>query len=139
MTNEDLIRIAKKFIEDEDSCMHSNYSNIDLDNLEEEEIKLDIKIEFKSLLGICGCGRPEIVLENIYDILEKISHKNDEGNEFDLYDWADEDWRNLLILYVLDEAGLTSHGSSVYGSWISDLGKDFLLIFDDKDFNASYC
>jgi hypothetical protein len=41
-----------------------------------------------------------------------------------------------LILYVLDQRGLTEHGGSVNGSWLSDRGKqvrEIMRPFVDRD------
>lgn len=150
MKDEELFRIAKKFIADEDTCMNTNYKNKIVEECNKEDLLLDIKIEMQNQLGICGCGCPEIVLEGFYDILSKIKEMTDSIITVDhlinkynkIYDelrrWALEDWTHLQVLYDLDNVGYTDHGSSIFGAWITDEGRDFLIIFEDKNFNCHY-
>jgi len=144
MTDKELLEIAKYFLEIKDNCMSWNYINKDI----EEEIKnnrekviSDIKDEFTNLLGICGCGNPELVLEGIYNLLILIRDKykiTKAGEKYEeligIGDDRKVNWLYLAILYLLDDKGFTDHGTGIYGCWIDKLGKYYLKIFSDKQF-----
>lgn len=144
MTDKELLEIAKYFLEIKDNCMSWNYMDIDI----EEEIKnnrekviSDIKDEFVHLLGICGCGNPELVLEGIYNLLILIRDKykiTKAGEKYEeligIGDDRKVNWLYLAILYLLDVKGFTDHGTGIYGCWIDKLGKYYLKIFSDKQF-----
>ena len=155
MTDEELLKIAKYFVEIKDCCMSWNYMDIDI----EEEIKnnrekviSDIKDEFTYLLGICGCGSPELVLEGIYNLLILIRDRYDTTNNglskeetdkayekykelIGLGNGREVNWTYLAILYLLDDKGFTEHGTGIYGCWIDKLGEYYLKIFSDQVFD----
>lgn len=71
----------------------------------------------------CGCGQPEKVLAELIATL----------------DWAASDLASrpmyegpLLPLYVLDQVGFTEHGGSVFGSWLTDEGREWLANWGDQ-------
>lgn len=144
MSDKELLEIAKYFLEIKDTCMSWNY----MDKYIEEEIKnnrekviSDIKDEFVHLLGICGCGNPELVLEGIYNLLILIRDKSRSTKAEEKYeeligigDDRKVNWLYLAILYLLDDKGFTDHGTGIYGCWIDKLGKYYLKIFSDKQF-----
>ena len=155
MTDKELLEIADYFINIKvDTCMSWNYAGRDI----EEEIKnnrekviSDIKDEFVHLLGICGCGNPELVLEGIYNLLILIRDKSsitnnglseEETNKakekyeelIGIGDNRKVGWTYLAILYLLDDKGFIDHGTGIYGCWIDKLGEYYLKIFSDKQF-----
>lgn len=145
MTDKELLEIADYFINIKvDTCMSWNYTGRDI----EEEIKnnrekviSDIKDEFVHLLGICGCGNPELVLEGIYNLLILIRDKykiTKAGEKYEeligIGDDRKVNWAYLTILYLLDDKEFTDHGTGIYGCWIDKLGKYYLKIFSDKQF-----
>ena len=157
MTDEELLKIAKYFIEIKDTCMSWNYMGKNI----EEEIKnnrekviSDIKDEFSALLGICGCGNPELVFEGIYNLLVVIRDKSEYTNNglseeetnkaeekykelIGIGDNRKVNWTYLAILYLLDDKGFTEHGTGIYGCWINKLGEYYLKIFSDQQFRQS--
>ena len=104
-------------------------------------------------MDICGCGRRPWVLENIYELLVYLRDRDEHDFDKDQLDihiklpeffqgnnleaWADQSWCNLYTLYSLDSIGMIEHGFSIYNPWISDLGEDFLLLFEDREFDYS--
>lgn len=86
-------------------------------------------------LGFCGCGLPEKTLKSVHSYLSTL-------------DWAWQDWearfRELqshsglsedfwnFIAYFCDSKGLTEHGGSVGGAWLSDRGRDWLRIMNEE-------
>jgi hypothetical protein len=96
-------------------------------------------------LGWCGCGSPDEVLGFIRDVLQAMN------------DWTQANRRDdeaareaaqarqdallpraggmlvLSYLYMLGAHGLTEHGGSVYGSWITDEGERVLAMLSGID------
>lgn len=137
MTNEEFFKIAEYF----------NYKDF-LENItpeELEELKKTIKYDFYyNVLGLCGCGNPSRVGRGIYRYLTMVSNKEKfehHTEEYDKafhksYEWIyKKSWQNLAIAYMLDDKGLTEHGTSIGSCWITELGKMYLKIFDDKKFD----
>ena len=84
----------------------------------------------------CGCGIPEYAYKKAIEILELIQHRWDDENYDNpinkkLMDLLDNDHSVLYILYHFDVLELTEHGSSIYGSFITDYGKDFITIMKE--------
>lgn len=137
MTNEELYEIAEYFIK-KDTCMSHNYTGVDIKKIDLEELKNAIKDEFSSgILGICGCGTPEIVRKGIYDYLTMIKNRYDDPNS-KAYEWIDNSWQNLCIAYYLDDKEFTEHGTGIRGCCIDKLGEWYLKIFDDGIFDYEY-
>jgi hypothetical protein len=73
-------------------------------------------IEFDKLL--CGCGEPDKCWKLLYEYLQK-ADKNKYINTENTYE--------LFFIYVINnELEFTEHGSSIYGSWLTDKGKEVL-------------
>jgi len=75
-----------------------------------------VKYYYYDKLGWCGCGNPEVAILEVAKLLE--SFKTDVN--------LLKDPLSLCLAYELDRAGFTEHGSSVYGSWLTDDGRYFL-------------
>lgn len=147
LTHDELIRIATKFINDEDTCMHSNYVLDGIETYDDEMICHSIKSEFAfGKLGLCGCIDPGFVISGIYNLLNYIDAQQKEDNVLPpiggktysrLYEWSDDEneWTRLFALYTIDTCGLIDHGTSLHYPWLTDLGKDFIIIFSDEDFD----
>lgn len=81
-------------------------------------------------LGFCGCGWPDEGLAAVHELLTVF------GGGFGDDAWEDRqatirrllptDAVRHLVLSMLDHAGLTEHGSSVLGSWLTPRGKWWL-------------
>jgi hypothetical protein len=75
-------------------------------------------------LGFCGCGLPDETRDWLADILSAIDSK-----EFNDIEKAvkEKPWlATAFLMYVLDAAGYTEHGSSVGRAWLTDKGKEAL-------------
>ena len=100
------------------------------------------------IIKICGCGSPEDTIICIRDYLQILSDKF-ANKDVEMEKWhqicADSRKRMLekfnaeyvtdnpllqFMAYMLDDKGLTEHGSSVDGSWITDLGKMCLYVYN---------
>lgn len=69
---------------------------------------------------MCGCGEPDLAWQWILDFLKR---KNDkEGNWY----WAPDSGGDLIAIYLMDHLGLTEHGTSVNGGWLTSEGEKAL-------------
>ena len=117
-----------------ESCLAYNYA----DSYSEEQLIEECENFFYyEKLHWCGCGAPNMAKEVIRDYLEVVKVKFDSNADFEekfgvkfVYD----DKLLLCLAYTLDAAGLTDHGSSIGGSWLTDEGKMFLwLLKQNRD------
>lgn len=81
-------------------------------------------------LAFCGCGDPTEAYETLQDVLSAF---DTEGRTFEGSREAIRVHKAMipgkywdLLVYLLDSKGLLEHGSSIGGSWLSDLGKKIL-------------
>lgn len=99
------------------------------------------------VLGLCGCGNPEEVYNFLRDILALCDRRkaNDGGEWINTAKATQElmmarpDIASEALLHILDHYKLTEHGGSVYGSWLTSLGEQFLdagpMIDGDMDYD----
>jgi hypothetical protein len=81
-------------------------------------------------LKFCGCGDPEGTQDWLQRVLTSLK-----GSPDPWVDWADRvavlnsdlDAMRYFVLYVLDAMGLTEHGGSVGGAWLTAKGRKFLV------------
>ena len=89
------------------------------------------------LIGLCGCGRPEDTIIAIRDYLQIVNDKRNDKretikNKFLEKFGVETVYDNSLLqfmAYMLDDKGLTEHGTSIGGNWITDLGKMCLYVY----------
>jgi hypothetical protein len=127
-----------------DCCLAYNIKNHEYSEIELFQECEDFFVY--ELLGICGCGNPESVVLKI-KILLNIFHEFHKNGDFD-EKWnqmkedlrkefgADDVYENDLLLfmvYILNDRKILEHGSSVGGSWLSNLGEMFLYILNNHD------
>ena len=80
------------------------------------------KQEARALLGqwFCGCGQPEEATASLLRLLQLhpiYTHQR----EFD--ELVSSAGMQYLLLYMVDTMGLTEHGGSVGGAWLTDRGE----------------
>ena len=78
-------------------------------------------------LGLCGCGSPDEVHQMLIDVLKCI----DTGKRLDAVVELIKQKPDIVAEFIghfLEDKGMTEHGSSVYGSWLSERGKQFIDI-----------
>lgn len=82
-------------------------------------------------LNICGCGCPENVYRLIHAVLKEILESRVRVNdEVGYYDY---------MIYQLNEQGFLEHGSSIFGSWITEKGKKLIEALDEMaKYNYEY-
>ena len=71
------------------------------------------------VFGFCSCGNPEYDMRRILRIMQILIDRSLEG----FAELCDEHNCNQIYLYWLDKEDFTEHGSSIYGSWLTDKGK----------------
>ena len=80
----------------------------------------EIEDELFELFGFCHCGCPYIVTSCIKRYLREIKKDILERNELP------EDEAYYLAAYLCDKHGLTDHGVSIRGAFLTDLGEKWL-------------
>lgn len=84
----------------------------------------------------CGCGNPEEACRALHDLL--VLHPLYENQEA-LRRLLPNEGSRQFMLYILDAMGLTEHGTSVNGAWLSDKGQAVLAalrIEADDEWNS---
>jgi hypothetical protein len=95
-------------------------------------------------LGMCGCGSPNEVKNFLFNLLEnhrkykdsEISHELMIKSRKELINSVDSDIIFEIIFHVFENSSLLEHGGSVYGSWFTEKGKEFLKLlskFKDEE------
>lgn len=90
----------------------------------------------ENVLGLCGCGRPHMILKLLCDVLALMARLQEDRADgwyerrkaaFEAVIGAPYDSpATELVLHHMDHVKLTEHGGGVMGSWASELGKQLL-------------
>lgn len=72
----------------------------------------------------CGCGQPKRVLDAMRSYLASFEDRGTDARFTPMFD----DLATLMIAYRADELGLTEHGSSIFGAWLTDAGSRWLAL-----------
>lgn len=81
------------------------------------------KVKLVDELSICGCGNPKMVYRLIHVVLKEIHESSVRVDDYvGYYDY---------MIYQLNEQGFLEHGSSIYGSWITEKGKKLIEALDE--------
>ena len=81
------------------------------------------KVKLIDELGICGCGSPEMVYRLVHVVLKEILEPRV---------WTvDRVGYYSYMIYQLNEQGFLEHGSSIYGSWVTERGKKLIEALDE--------
>lgn len=89
-----------------------------------------------NILHFCGCGAPELAEDIIQKALTVYATDDTDGSlreelfgenrtVYDAPMW-------LFVFYALDAAGLTDHGPSVNWGWLTNLGKMYLWVLNER-------
>ena len=78
-----------------------------------------IEEEVMRELGLCGCGDPWTFVRQLAEYLKNVRDRVPmfEGENLEKF---------IAYMYLCDDRGLTEHGSSVLGAWLTDKGKELL-------------
>lgn len=77
---------------------------------------------FVTELGLCGCGSPERVYAELLRLMVMIRDSTDER-------WKLTATEELAFNWI-HHRGWTTHGSTIYGSWLTDDGKRAMRILE---------
>lgn len=76
----------------------------------------------------CGCGNPPEALAALNEVLGIYQPTDDNMfvslEKLKVFEEKHGEGFALLLLYLLEGAGITQHGGSVYGAWMTTLGRD---------------
>ena len=88
-------------------------------------------VEMVDELGICGCGRPHEVYKLIHIIMKAISKHGVKINQSITY----EPWPayHAFVIYQLNKMEFLEHGSSIYGSWLTEKGKKLIEALNEME------
>ena len=83
----------------------------------------------------CGCGSVEESNETVRKFLDAhrdFDNRRDKMKEyFGVHSIYDEPLLQCLA-YTMDAAGFTEHGTSIYGAWLTEDGKDYLYCLEQE-------
>lgn len=84
---------------------------------------------YHEIIGFCGCGDPDMMLVLFIKYLKiySSSHWTKMAALDDLQEQDEEKY--YLMAYTIDRCEFTTHGSSIGGAWLTDLGKMALEVF----------
>lgn len=82
---------------------------------------------FIDILGGCGCGTSEELSNKAIELLTAIGTEPRDYNQFSIK-YNDSFWE--LLMHWFDSAGLTEHGTSVFGAWLTEKGKKVYQAID---------
>lgn len=71
----------------------------------------------------CGCGAHSTAWNWVFDYLERVSRKS--------YYESIDDGATLIAAYLMSHLGLTEHGSSIHGCWLTDAGSEALAFLNE--------
>lgn len=83
-------------------------------------------------LGLCGCGYPDEAWKLVHQLLRL--HDNRQRAATNVAQELIGTAGAIQIVFgVLDNAGLTEHGTSLWGGWLTDRGKWLLNVLNRLD------
>lgn len=106
-----------------------SYEVLSQDNyMEMEDDEEFLTSFFVEAFGFCGCGCLDMSIKFVRDILNCYEDREEENlppclNLDKAKEVCGNDNITDFILHWLDTVELTEHGSSVYGSWLTDKGE----------------
>ena len=74
------------------------------------------------ILGLCGCGNPDDIMEYIYSMLKRLEPDKDGNALYGEY----EDMPYMFFIYWANEKGFAEHGNTVRCSWLTKNGKELI-------------
>lgn len=141
-----LSEIAEFIVEKYPNCCMARNNLVDKGCREDwyEEYLIDGLMDFFSyeIIGMCGCGRPEDTNEVIRKVLnirydwskdklkyEEVEQRYSHDLEIDMENYIHYGLLQF-VLYMLDSNKILEHGSSVGGSWLTELGEMYLTVLN---------
>ena len=81
------------------------------------------------LFRLCGCGIPEKVTELYHNALKSLNSQNSYSES----KFCDNEILEAVILYNLDNLGMTEHTTSIYVSRLTKKGETALRILEERE------
>ena len=78
------------------------------------------------LFRLCGCGIPE----KVTDLYRKALKSLESDKPYCERRFCDNELLEAVVLYNLSDWGMAEHGSSIYGSWLTEKGKTALKVLE---------
>lgn len=128
----DCIFIDDRDLSDEQrKCLNSLCDQLKISRYHYDNI---VEREWFENINFCGCGDSEGVRAWMKTLLEKLAEDGTFARDVihEMFE-SDPECAKYFTLYTLDAMGLTEHGSSVWGSWITDKGRAFIKIMDSYE------
>ena len=86
----------------------------------------DQGLPLSELLGICGCGQTHKVARQFLSVMRRCRRYSEPKRDGEYFSGSGDYYRDLsdlMALYWLDQMGMTEHGSSIYGSFLTEKGE----------------
>ena len=102
----------------------------------ESGLALILKYYYYEKLNWCGCGCPDIAMRTVANCLEVASirdYQESKKKREEYFGGSEYDGLYLCLMYSMDAAGFTEHGSSVYSAWTEKDGEYFLWAIREAD------
>lgn len=150
----DVTEIAEKLVEQYPDSRMAHNDIIQVGNNTPEYREMIFQhvyehFEFE-ILGCCGCGRPQYVLDDVRKGLTILDDHGKSHNITEYYNkWSEnlglyvdetrigyskrDEGIQLFLMYTLDNCGFIEHGSSIYWAWLTPLGHMFLSFMNQYD------
>lgn len=100
------------------------------------EARVRLRVDVLDRWEFCGCGQPEAGAAALLRLL-RLHPLYEHGDE--LRTWIPDDGVRFLLLCAVDRLGLTEHGGSIEGGWLTDEGRatlDALAVEEADQFDA---
>ena len=87
-------------------------------------------------LGWCGCGVPAAAADWLRQALEAHPAWEKQGAQRAV--WGNDQGQAYVLRYLLDHAGLKTHGGSVHGAWLTERGERVLAALQTPEAIAEW-
>ena len=95
-------------------------------------IDFDLEDEIMHRLDFCGCGEPGRVVKCMREYLNAVAIDDFDDRGDRISDMLHDD-AYLIMAYICDQHGLTDHGTSILGAWITRKGEEWLDLLNKED------
>ncbi len=82
----------------------------------------------EEILPICGCYMPAVIVDGMVAYLGRVVTWGEGGDTPPLRHGTPDHLADYLLAELASTVGLTEHGGSIGGSWISDAGRRWLQL-----------
>lgn len=83
----------------------------------------------ESVLTMCGCGSPDVVVEAMAQYLERVEVKLALDSPDQIRRGTPDFVADYLIASMADDLRFTEHGGGIYNCWLDDAGRRWLELY----------